>query len=183
MSSCAAPARGRLRRSFGIWTGTWEPRWSGDYRPTLTCSSTRNWRTAPTWPTACRVYLWDSFLPDLRRNARACPLQRDPARQPRMPTTGWPCTGTTPGPATEWTPSTSWITLNSTTFSCLAQLVLLLPPGPIPVRTSSPSAASSMPLAIVQRVPILAAMRGEREAAIATSTVIGRNASPVVIAS
>lgn len=95
----------------GIWTGTWKPAWSGDYTTdtNLQLDNELAFSANLTDYMNGYFYLWNSFLPDFRRNARALFGARGIFIGSRASNNGLSLHWDGGFPGNQWTPGASWI--------------------------------------------------------------------------
>jgi hypothetical protein len=96
---------------FGIWTGTWQPRWSGDYTTdtNLQLDEELAYSANLAENMAGNFYLWNSYLPDFRRNAKALYNCRGILTGSRASNNGLALHWDGGWPGNLWTPGASWI--------------------------------------------------------------------------
>jgi hypothetical protein len=96
---------------FGIWTGTWTPRWSGDYTTDTNLQLDTELAYSANLAECMRGYfhLWDSYLPDFRRNAKALFGCRGILTGSRASNNGLALHWDGGWPGNLWTPGASWI--------------------------------------------------------------------------
>jgi hypothetical protein len=96
---------------FGIWTGTWKPAWSGDY--TLDTNLQLDNESAFSGNLNELLngyfYLWNSYLPDFRHNARELYGCRGILTGCRASNNGLALHWGDSWPGNFWTPGASWI--------------------------------------------------------------------------
>ena len=96
---------------FGIWTGTWQPAWSGDY--TLDTNLQLDTECAYSANLAeCMsgyFHLWDSYIPDFQRNAQALYGCRGILASVRVSNNGLSLHYGNDWPGNLWTPGAPWI--------------------------------------------------------------------------
>jgi hypothetical protein len=96
---------------FGIWTGTWEPAWSGDYTTDtnlqldIECAHSAGMHEKM----AGYFNLWDSYVPDFRTNARRLYGCRGILAGSRASNTGLALHWDASWPGNLWTAGAAWI--------------------------------------------------------------------------
>ena len=96
---------------FGIWTGTWQPAWSGDYTTDtnlqldVECAYSANMAEN----LAGYFNLWDSYIPDFQRNARDLYGCRGILTGSRASNNGLSLHWDGGWPGNMWTPGAPWI--------------------------------------------------------------------------
>ena len=96
---------------FGIWTGTWAPAWSGDYTTDTNLQLDTELAYSANL-TECMdgyFYLWNSFLPDFRRNAKSLYGCRGIMTGSRASNNGLNLHYGNGWPGNMWTVGASWI--------------------------------------------------------------------------
>jgi hypothetical protein len=96
---------------FGIWTGTWEPRWSGDYTTDTNVQLDDELAYSANLAEFMAGYfnLWNSYLPDFRRNAKALYGCRGILTGSRASNNGLALHWDSGWPGNLWTPGASWL--------------------------------------------------------------------------
>ncbi|MEI7911352.1 MAG: glycoside hydrolase N-terminal domain-containing protein [Verrucomicrobiota bacterium] len=96
---------------FGIWTGTWSPQWSGDYTTDTNLQLDTELAYSANLAECMSGYfhLWDSYLPDFRRNAKALYGCRGILTGSRASNNGLALHWDGGWPGNLWTPGASWI--------------------------------------------------------------------------
>ena len=96
---------------YGIWTGTWKPEWSGDY--TTDTNLQLDTEIAYSGNLAELMggyfYLWNSFIPDFRRNAQSLYGCRGILIGSRHSNNGLALHWDKDWPGNQWTPGAAWI--------------------------------------------------------------------------
>ena len=96
---------------FGIWTGTWQPAWSGDYTTDTNLQLDNELAFSANLAELLNGYfhLWNSYLPDFRRNAKALYGCRGILTGSRASNNGLALHWDSGWPGNLWTPGASWI--------------------------------------------------------------------------
>jgi len=96
---------------FGIWTGTWQPAWSGDYTTDTNLQLDNELVFSANLAELLNGYfhLWNSFLPDFRRNAKVLYNCRGIMTGSRASNNGLALHWSDTWPGNIWTPGASWI--------------------------------------------------------------------------
>ncbi|MFD0894182.1 glycoside hydrolase N-terminal domain-containing protein [Luteolibacter ambystomatis] len=96
---------------FGIWTGTWKPAWSGDYTTDTNLQLDTELAYSANLAECMTGYyhLWDSYMPDLRRNAKSLYNCRGILIGSRSSNNGLALHWDKGWPGNLWTPGTSWM--------------------------------------------------------------------------
>ena len=96
---------------FGIWSGTWAPAWSGDYTIDTNVQLEIELAYGSNLAELMTGYfhLWDSFLPDFRRNAKGHYGCRGIFAGTRASNNGLSLHWDKGWPGNLWTPGTSWL--------------------------------------------------------------------------
>ena len=96
---------------FGIWSGTWHPAWSGDYTTDTNLQLDIELAYSANLAECMSGYfhLWDSYLPDFRRNAHNLYGCRGILAGSRASNNGLALHYDRGWPGNLWTPGSSWI--------------------------------------------------------------------------
>ncbi len=96
---------------FGIWGGTWKPAWSGDYTTDTNLQLDTEIAYSGNLAECMTGYyhLWDSYMPDLRRNAKSLYNCNGILIGSRSSNNGLALHWDKGWPGNLWTPGTSWI--------------------------------------------------------------------------
>ncbi|WP_338287008.1 glycoside hydrolase N-terminal domain-containing protein [Luteolibacter sp. LG18] len=96
---------------FGIWSGTWQPAWSGDYTTDTNLQLDTEIAYSGNLAECMTGYyqLWDSYMPDLRRNAKSLYNCNGILIGSRSSNNGLALHWDKGWPGNLWTPGTSWM--------------------------------------------------------------------------
>jgi hypothetical protein len=96
---------------FGIWSGTWTPEWSGDYTTDTNLQLDTELAYSANLAEGMKgyFYLWNSFIPDLRRNAKSLYGCRGILLGSRASNNGLDLHWDKNWPGNLWTPGASWL--------------------------------------------------------------------------
>ncbi len=96
---------------FGIWTGTWAPAWSGDYTTDTNLQLDTELAYSANLAECMDgyFYLWNSYLPDFRHNAKALYGTRGILTGSRASNNGLALHWDGGWPGNLWTPGAAWI--------------------------------------------------------------------------
>ena len=96
---------------FGIWTGTWQPAWSGDYTTDTNLQLDVECAYSGNMAEAMQGYfnLWDRYIPDFQRNAHDLYGCRGILSGSRASNNGLALHWDDGWPGNQWTPGAPWI--------------------------------------------------------------------------
>ncbi len=96
---------------FGIWTGTWQPAWSGDYTTDTNVQLDIECAYSCNMADCMNGYfnMWDSYIPDFQRNAHGLYGCRGILTGSRASNNGLALHWDSGWPGNLWTPGASWL--------------------------------------------------------------------------